>query len=146
LHSSTTAIRACAGRFKEARVDSREIKGFEPVPDRPGRQARDLMGSAHGFEGLFLSENMMEPGSSIPLHTHTVEEGWVILEGELSFRLGDEVVQAGPGTVVRAPAGLPHAVVNDGSQTVRALTAAPWARDSFYKDATSYLEGQARTD
>ncbi|HEY7268486.1 MAG TPA: cupin domain-containing protein, partial [Dehalococcoidia bacterium] len=115
------------------------IGDFEPVPNRPGRAARDLMGSEHGFDSLFLTETVIAPGSAIPLHTHTVEEGWVVLEGRLAFRVGDESVTAGAGTVVRVAPGVPHAVVNSAGLSARALTAAPWPREGFYRDATTYL-------
>ena len=119
---------------------------FEDVPNRPGRQARNLIASEHGFDSMFLTDTTMEAGSSIPLHTHPVEEGWVVTEGALVLQLGDESVVAQSGSVVRVPPGVPHAVRNDGPERARALTAAPWARDKFYSEATTYLEGVARID
>ncbi len=42
-------------------------------------------------------------------HTHDSEiDSFYILEGELDFTLGDEVVRAGPGTCVSAPPGAVH--------------------------------------
>jgi quercetin dioxygenase-like cupin family protein len=116
------------------------------VPDRPGRRARNLAGSEHGFDSLFVTENEMDPGSSIPLHTHTVEEAWVVTAGELTLRLGDELLVVPAGHVARVPPNVPHAVVNAGPNTARAVTAAPWARATFYTEATIYLEGLARSD
>jgi mannose-6-phosphate isomerase-like protein (cupin superfamily) len=127
-------------------MGAHEIGDFQPVPNRPGRLARELMANVHEFERMFLTETIMEAGSSIPLHIHSVEEGWVVLEGELSFRLGDELLKAGKDTTVYVPAGLAHAVLNAGSVPARALTAAPTARDRFYREATHYLEGVARVD
>ena len=88
----------------------------------------------------------MAPGSSVPLHTHPVEEAWVVLEGELTFRLGDEVLTAAAESVVRVAPEVPHAVLNEGATTARALSAAPWDRAAFFRDATTYLEGQPRAD
>jgi quercetin dioxygenase-like cupin family protein len=122
------------------------VGDFAPVPNRPGRTARDLIGNEHGFDSMFVTETVMEPGSAIPLHRHSVEEGWVVLEGELTFRLGDEDVTVAAGNVVRVPSEVAHAVVNDSGAAARALTAAPWERSRFYSDATTYLEGVARTD
>ena len=56
--------------------------------------------------GAFVTENEMDHGSAIPLHTHPVEEGWVVLEGELQVQIGDEwvIVRAGSaGPVARIP-------------------------------------------
>lgn len=127
-------------------MSAHPIRDFEPVPNRPGRTARDLMGSEQGFGSLFLTETVMQPGSSIPLHTHSVEEGWVVMAGELEFQVGNDSLAVRAMLSVHVPAGTPHAVVNKGTVAARALTAAPWDRATFYRDATNYLEGQSRTD
>ena len=114
---------------------------FQDVPNRPGRRSRDLAGSEHGFDSLFIAETEMDVGSSIPLHTHPIEEAWVVTEGQLVVRLGEETIVVPSGCVVRVPPDVPHAVQNQGSSTARALTAAPWDRASFYSMATTYLEG-----
>jgi quercetin dioxygenase-like cupin family protein len=114
---------------------------LEDVPNRPGRRSRNLVGSEHGFDSLFVAETEMEEGSSIPLHTHPVEEAWVVTEGQLVVRLGQETVVVPAGCVVRVPPDVPHAVHNEGSAVARALTAAPWDRASFYSTGTTYLEG-----
>lgn len=48
-----------------------------------------------------------------PLHVHHADdEAWYVLEGVLRFRLGDEVVEAGPRSAVLAPKGVAHAYGN----------------------------------
>src|SRR5438270_13724354 len=48
-----------------------------------------------------------------PLHVHHADdEAWYVLEGVLRFRIGDEVLEAGPGSAVRAAKGTPHAYGN----------------------------------
>jgi quercetin dioxygenase-like cupin family protein len=90
---------------------------------------------------MFVTENEMDHGSDIPLHTHPVEEAWVVTQGELLLTVGDETLRVGSGQVARVPPGVPHAVVNEGAETARALTAAPWERATFFTAATTYLEG-----
>ena len=46
------------------------------------------------------------------LHTHDFDEGWYLLEGELVFQLGDEVVTKRAGDFVFAPRGVPHTLAN----------------------------------
>jgi quercetin dioxygenase-like cupin family protein len=116
------------------------IGPYRDIPNRPGRRARDLIGSEHGFDSMFVTENEMEHGSAIPLHTHPVEEAWVVTEGELLLTVGNETLRVGAGQVARVPPGVPHAVRNDGAKA-RALTAAPWERATFFSAATTYLEG-----
>ena len=48
-----------------------------------------------------------------PLHVHHADdEAWYVLEGTLRFRLGDDEIEAGPGSAVFAPRGMPHAYGN----------------------------------
>ena len=116
------------------------IDDFRDVPNRPGRRVRDLAGTVHGFDSVFVTESEMDHGSAIPLHVHPVEEAWVVLEGELALRVGDETVTVSAGEVARVPPGVPHAVRNEGTVTARAISAAPWARDTFHAEATTYLD------
>lgn len=65
-----------------------------------------------------------QPGTGIPLHTHNVEECVLILEGEATAVVGDELageaeyfdLVAGDATWV--PATVPHRFVNRGSGTM----------------------------
>jgi quercetin dioxygenase-like cupin family protein len=123
---------------------------LHPVPDlrvvtsRPGMQARTIVGTEQGFTSLFVSEMLMQPGALIPLHTHPVEEAFVVSQGQLDFRLGNERLVADPDTVVRVPPGVPHAVHNTSEHAARALAAAAWDRASWFTRGTTYLEGQPR--
>jgi hypothetical protein len=39
---------------------------------------------------------------------HREDEGFWILEGELTFQIGEETLTAGPGSFVFGPRGVPH--------------------------------------
>jgi len=41
-----------------------------------------------------------------PLHHHDFDEAFYVLDGELTFQLGEELATAGPGTLTFAPRGL----------------------------------------
>lgn len=43
-----------------------------------------------------------------PLHSHPWDEWFYFLEGEVTFQVGDCIVNATPGYVVTLPAGVPH--------------------------------------
>lgn len=46
----------------------------------------------------------------VPNHTHTREdEIWYVLEGELTFRINDQLITAGPGSTVFGPRNTMHA-------------------------------------
>lgn len=61
-----------------------------------------------------------------PLHVHHEDdEAWYVLRGKLGFRLGDEMVEAGPGAAVLAPRGTPHTYRNAGTEEAEYLLVMP---------------------
>jgi mannose-6-phosphate isomerase-like protein (cupin superfamily) len=62
------------------------------------------------------------PGRELEAHVHDGEDdAFYILEGELTFVLGDDEVAAPPGTFVLVPPGVRHGFRNDGDTPVRIL-------------------------
>jgi mannose-6-phosphate isomerase-like protein (cupin superfamily) len=61
-----------------------------------------------------------------PLHVHHEDdEAWYVLRGKLGFRLGDEELEAGPGSAVLARSGTPHSYRNAGSEEAEYLLVMP---------------------
>ena len=59
--------------------------------------------------GAFTVLEEVDPVDT-PLHIHQNEdELWYVLEGEHVVRVGDEEFSVGPGDIVFAPRGVPHA-------------------------------------
>ena len=116
------------------------------VDHRPGMHTRTLIGTDHGVESFFIDEFRLEEGAQVPLHTHPVEEAWVVTEGSLTVQVGDDTVNVDANSVVRIPPGVPHAVRNDGPEEVRAISGAPWSRRTLFSEGTTYISGVARTD
>jgi uncharacterized cupin superfamily protein len=55
-------------------------------------------------------------------HSHrTIEEIYVVLDGELTIKLGDAIEAIGPRDAVRIPATMPRAVHNDSDQEAALL-------------------------
>ena len=105
---------------------------------------RSFIGPDDGVTELFLEELTFTQGAAIPLHQHPIVESFVVLDGELTFRLGDETLTVGPEHSVTIPPNTPHAVVNGEAKIARALSAAPWNHDTFFREVTTYLEGTPR--
>ena len=62
----------------------------------------------------------ISPGGGVDPHVHESEDdSFLILEGEMTFLLGDEEVIAGPETFVLVPPGNEHGFRNDGDVPVR---------------------------
>ncbi len=54
-------------------------------------------------------EGLADKTMAVPLHAHTREaEIWYVLEGEITFTIGDEKMTAGPGTFAYIPQNVPH--------------------------------------
>ncbi len=68
----------------------------------------DLAQGAHLLAGL----NCFEPGQSQAVHAHEgADKFYLVLEGKARMRVGAEEADAAAGTLVWAPAGVPHGVV-----------------------------------
>lgn len=63
-----------------------------------------------------LCEACVLPGGGPPPHIHHREdESFFILEGEITFLLGDRRVVAKAGSFIQGPRGVPHAFKNESS-------------------------------
>lgn len=78
----------------------------------------------------------IEPGAEVPEHDHHHEQTGYVVEGTLTFLVGDEEHDVGPGDSFTIPADEPHAAVNRGDEPVVGIdTFAPprpnpdWAPD-----------------
>ena len=62
------------------------------------------------------------PGRTMEQHAHDDEDdAFYVMEGELTFNLGDRDVVAPPGTFVLVPPGVQHGFTNHGEAPVRIL-------------------------
>jgi mannose-6-phosphate isomerase-like protein (cupin superfamily) len=91
--------------------------------------------TAHRFEGyryggvnasFFLVES--PPGGGARLHFHPYEEIFITLEGEATFTVGDEIIEAKAGQIVVAPAKVPHKFTNTGTDLLRQVDIHPSSR------------------
>jgi quercetin dioxygenase-like cupin family protein len=121
------------------------LADLHDIAHRPGIRTRTLIGTDHGVESFFIDEFRMEQGAQVSLHTHPVEEAWVVTEGRLRLQVGDNIVNVEAESVVRIPLGVPHAVRNEGPDTARAIAGAPWNRGAFFSEGTRFLAGEAST-
>ena len=56
-----------------------------------------------------------------PLHHHDFDESFYVLDGELTFQLGDEVVRRQAGELAFAPRGVDHTFANHSGAEARTL-------------------------
>jgi mannose-6-phosphate isomerase-like protein (cupin superfamily) len=78
----------------------------------------EFVGEDHGV-GISVILVEAGPGRGPSLHRHDYPEVFVVLEGQASFRGGDEQVEVPAGHMVVVPAGEPHGFKNSGDGTLR---------------------------
>ncbi|GGD26278.1 hypothetical protein GCM10011335_31660 [Aureimonas glaciei] len=68
-----------------------------------------------------MLESVAAPGCAAPLHTHAEDELFYVIAGTPTFRLGEQVRDVSPGSIVFIPAGTPHSWINKTSSELRML-------------------------
>ena len=69
-----------------------------------------------------LWEAIVPPGGGPPPHVHSrEEEGFYILEGEITFFVGDQRLVASAGMFANMPVGTPHSFKNESGKPARML-------------------------
>lgn len=97
--------------------------------------------SRTGFRGdnALMVMNWLEPGMEVKPHSHPFEQLAYILAGRVRFIIGDDVVEVGPGEVVRIPPDVVHAGEALGEETAVNLDVFAPVRDD-YRHLTEYQE------
>lgn len=85
------------------------------TPTERGIASRVLARTAGGNVTLFA----FDAGQGLEEHTSPFDALVLVLEGSLALTIGGESVRATPGTIVRMPGGVPHAL--DASEATRML-------------------------
>jgi quercetin dioxygenase-like cupin family protein len=88
----------------------------------PGRTAALKLQNEQTEQRVMAFEELTPPGTATPLHLHRdSDEVMYILDGQYSFKVGDETINGGPGTCVFMPRGIAHAWKYVGDGTGRAF-------------------------
>jgi quercetin dioxygenase-like cupin family protein len=107
-----------------------------------GKQV-DIAGQPMGFlvtgehsKHTSMFDWTLPPRFATGLHVHRVqEETFYVLEGECEWRVGDEIIDAKPGTYVFVPPGVPHDIRNTSDKTARVLmTVSPPGHEHYFEE------------
>jgi uncharacterized RmlC-like cupin family protein len=93
---------------------------------------------------LGLVEETLSPDfDGPPLHVHpTFDELFFVLEGKLTFQVGDEVKTIATGKSLHAPRGTPHTFANHSELPARALIAVtPAGFERYFRLVSAELAG-----
>lgn len=81
-----------------------------------------------------LIESLSPKGVEPPRHIHRREdESFYVLEGEITFYVGDETYKATPGTFVSAPRGVPHSYTFETDVIRMLVLVAPGGFEEFFR-------------
>lgn len=91
-----------------------------------------------------MFEAIVPPGGGPPPHIHSrEEEGFYILEGEITFQVGEKRIVATAGMFANMPVGTPHSFKNDSGKPAKMLiSVAPAGLEKmFFEFGVSLAEG-----
>ena len=112
------------------------------TPWRPKYRKFDIAGHEQGVTST-LSINLVEAGAGAPLHTHTMDELIVILEGSLEVQINGDSQTVGPDHTLVVPPGAEHGF-RATAEGAKLLVFFP-VLDPYEEGHTHYLEGSRPT-
>ena len=99
-------------------------------------QLLDVLVSGEQTGGAYSILELWGPqGFATPLHVHRdVDEGFYVIEGELTIWAGDDVTVLNAGDFVLAPRGVPHTIKNTAAgDTHMLVTSTPAGFEDFVR-------------
>ena len=104
---------------------------FEAMPGR----VKVLLRSGDSAGNLAVMDNAVPAGTAgPPLHHHDFDEAFYILDGELTFQLGEEVFTRGAGELAFARRGAHHTFANPSDADARmVLICTPAGFDRYFQ-------------
>ena len=122
------------------------------IRDRQQGRTVSLVGDVYRFlatgeetNGKYaLIEALVGPGGGPPPHVHSrEEEGFYILEGEITFTINGERVVATAGMFANMPVGTPHSFKNENDKPAKMLVSvAPAGLEKMFMEiGVSLAEG-----
>lgn len=81
----------------------RSLAEIAPVQVWDGIRARRVQG-----EQVTLAVVELDPDAEVPEHAHPAEQNGMVISGRITFRVGEEEREFGPGGTWRILGGIPH--------------------------------------
>ena len=101
-----------------------DLVDLGPIQVWEGVIARRVQGKQ-----LTLAVVELEPLAVVPEHRHANEQCGLVIEGQVTFRVGDEERELGPGGTWRIVGDMPHSVVTGPAGAVVVDVFAPARKD-----------------
>jgi quercetin dioxygenase-like cupin family protein len=85
------------------------MPGFEDLRELPLRRIWDGINvRLVNGERLSLGVVELDPGAVVQEHSHEHEQLGMVIHGTMTFRIGDETQELGPGETWTIPSNVPH--------------------------------------
>jgi len=92
-----------------------------------------------------VTEVTMSPGEEPPFHVHKNEDEWFyVLDGEMSFYVGNETYAGKSGVFVSFPRGIPHTFVVESSKARFLVLNTPGGFERMFEMAPRTTEDAVR--
>jgi quercetin dioxygenase-like cupin family protein len=107
-----------------------------------------LRGGETGGRFALLEHTIPPRALAAPMHTHEREDEFsLVLEGRVGAQVGDEVLVAGPGELIRKPRGVPHAFWNAGDEEARLMEMiSPAGFEAYFAEMAPILNADGPPD
>ena len=126
-----------------------EMEGTMDTADFPRLGNRYLLrGDETGGRFALLEHTIPPRALAAPMHTHEREDEFsMVLQGHVGAQVGDEVIVAGPGELIRKPRGVPHAFWNAGDQEARLIELiSPAGFEAYFAEMAPILNAEGPPD
>jgi quercetin dioxygenase-like cupin family protein len=128
---------------------TREVEGKQSIAFGRGRQSLEqsvwysgwlltFLATGRDTQGQFaLMELVGRKGNVPPPHIHHREhETFYLLEGEVTFSIGDRTIQATPGTMAFVPRDVVHSFTIESEQVRMLVLNTPAGLEEYFKECS----------
>jgi quercetin dioxygenase-like cupin family protein len=103
---------------------------------------RVLVRSEESDGAVGIIETAPPPGAGPSLHRHDFDEAFYVLEGELTFKVRDELTTVGAGEMAFVPRGVPHTFANlSGAPARQLIVCTPAGFERYFARMAAEREG-----
>lgn len=101
-----------------------------------------IKAAAETTDGRFVAvEFRARKGFASPLHVHRdADEFFIVLMGEVRVQHGEDVFEAGPGSLLYGPRKVPHSLHVDSEEAKLLLILSPSGMEGFFREVGSPAE------
>ena len=104
---------------------------MRPFYGPPGEFGYYIDGVNYGFSSLSFILTETHPNGGPDLHSHKTEEAHILLEGKVTYLIGNKRFLVEAPYIMRVPAGVPHTFMNVGSRPFHLIAVFPHGRPTY---------------